>query len=52
MDDFIYGEPQGVPESGGIVLMVLGLGFITILLPPFPGSLITKRLIPEADFLL
>jgi hypothetical protein len=26
MDDFIYAEPKTVPESGGIVLMVLGLG--------------------------
>ncbi len=26
MDDFIYAEPQGVPESGGIVLLVLGFG--------------------------
>jgi hypothetical protein len=30
MDDFIYGEPQGVPESGGIGLIVLGLGFVLL----------------------
>ena len=34
MDDFIYGEPQGVPESGGIVLMVLGLGSLLFFYRP------------------
>jgi hypothetical protein len=28
MDDFIYAEPKRVPESGGIGLMGLGLGFV------------------------
>ena len=29
MDDFLYGEPKSVPESGsGVVLMGLGLGFV------------------------
>ena len=28
MDDFLFAEPQTVPESGGIVLMVLGLGSV------------------------
>jgi hypothetical protein len=30
MDDFIYAEPQRAPESGGIALMGLGLGFILL----------------------
>lgn len=30
MDDFLYTEPQGVPESGGIALIGLGLGFILV----------------------
>jgi hypothetical protein len=30
MDDFIYPEPQRVPESGGIGLMGLGLAFVLI----------------------
>ena len=30
MDDFIYGEPKSVPESGGIALMVLGLGSVLL----------------------
>ena len=30
MDDFIYAEPKVLPESGGIVLMVLGLGCILL----------------------
>lgn len=30
MDDFIYAEPNTVPESGGIGLMGLGLGFILL----------------------
>ena len=34
MDDFIYAEPQGVPESGGIVLMVLGLGSLLFFYRP------------------
>ena len=34
MDDFIFAEPQGVPESGGIVLMVLGLGSLLFFYRP------------------
>ena len=30
MDDFIYPEPQRVPESGGIDLMGLGLAFVLL----------------------
>ncbi len=30
MDDFIYAEPKVLPESGGIVLMVLGLGCVLL----------------------
>ena len=30
MDDFLYAEPRSVPESGGIALMGLGLGFILL----------------------
>ena len=30
MDDFIYSEPQRVPETGGIGLLGLGLGFILV----------------------
>jgi hypothetical protein len=30
MDDFFHAEPQGVPESGGIALIGLGLVFILI----------------------
>jgi hypothetical protein len=34
MDDFIHGEPRAVPESGGIVLMVLGLGSVLFFYRP------------------
>jgi hypothetical protein len=34
MDDFIYSEPRAVPESGGIVLMVLGLGSVLFFYRP------------------
>ena len=30
MDDFIYAEPRSVPETGGIGLMGLGLGFVLL----------------------
>jgi hypothetical protein len=30
MDDFIYAEPKSVPDSGGIGLLGLGLGFVLL----------------------